>query len=67
MQKNNTSGTTGVHWQSHNRKWRAKLIFQGKTYKKDFNKIEDAIKYRKRLEEKYYKPILDKYTKEIDK
>lgn len=63
--KNNKSGIKGVYWHSQSKKWVAKLNFQGKSYTKEFNKIEEAINYRKELEEKYFKPILDKY-KEID-
>ena len=43
--------------------WIANLIFQKKTYKKAFENKEDAIRYRKELEEKYFKPILEKYKK----
>lgn len=32
-----------------------------KIYKKAFNNKNDAIKYRKELEDKYFKPILEKY------
>lgn len=61
IQKNNTSGTKGVYFHSNSKKWVAKLIFQKHTYSKEFENKEDAIKYRKELEEKYFKPILEKY------
>ena len=32
-----------------------------KSHQKAFKNKEDAIKYRKELEEKYFKPILEKY------
>lgn len=58
---NNKSGIRGVHWCSSKNKWIASLSFQKKTYSKAFENKEDAIKYRKELEEKYFKPILEKY------
>lgn len=58
---NNKSGIRGVHWCSSKNKWIASLSFQKKTYSKAFKNKEDAIKYRKELEEKYFKPILEKH------
>lgn len=58
---NNKCGIRGVHWSSSKNKWIASLSFQKKTYSKAFKNKEDAIKYRKELEEKYFKPILEKY------
>lgn len=58
---NSQSGVRGVHWCSSKNKWIASLSFQKKTYQKAFKNKEDAIKYRKELEEKYFKPILEKY------
>ncbi len=58
---NSQSGVRGVHWCSSKNKWIASLSFQKKTYKKAFENKKDAIKYRKKLEEKYFKPILEKY------
>lgn len=58
---NNKNGIRGVHWCSSKNKWIASLSFQKRTYKKAFEKKEDAIAYRKELEEKYFKPILEKY------
>nr|DAK99465.1 MAG TPA: hypothetical protein [Caudoviricetes sp.] len=61
IQKNNTSGIKGVYFHSSSQKWVAKLTFQKHTYLKEFKNKDDAIKYRKELEEKYFKPILEKY------
>ena len=58
---NSQSGIRGIHWCSSKNKWIASLSFQKKTYQKAFKNKEDAIKYRKELEEKYFKPILEKY------
>ena len=60
--KNNQSGIKGVHFHSQSNKWVAKLTFQRHTYSKEFKNKEDAIKYRKELEEKYFNPILEKYN-----
>lgn len=48
----NTSGYTGVYWNSKSQKWRAQITFQNKTYYLgSYDKIEDAVKARKRGEE----------------
>lgn len=60
---NNKSGIKGVFYSKVEKKWIAFLTIKNKRYKKRFNNKEDAIKYRKLLEEKYFKPILDKYKK----
>lgn len=59
---NNQSGVRGVHWCSSKNKWIATLSFQKKlVLNKTFSNKEDAIKARKAAEEKYFKPILEKY------
>lgn len=63
IQKNNTSGVKGVYFHSFSQKWVAKLTFQKHTYSKKFENKENAIAYRKELEEKYFKPFLEKYNK----
>lgn len=60
---NSQSGVRGVHWCSSKNKWIASLSFKKKIYKKAFNNKNDAIKYRKELEDKYFAPILKKYNK----
>lgn len=59
--KNNTSGVRGIYYNKTTKRWIAKLTFKGKTYRKSFLIKKEAIKYRKQLEEKYFKPILEKY------
>jgi len=60
--KSNKSGVRGVHWDKSSNKWRANIVFQGKrTYLGRFEHIEDAAAARKAAEEKYYKPMLEKY------
>lgn len=66
LYSNNKTGTKGVYFSKKENKWIAFLNLKGKCYKKRFFEKEEAIKYRKKLEEKYFKPILDKYKKELD-
>jgi len=60
--KNNTSGVKGVSWIKESQKWKTVIKFQGKVIQLGrFEDIEDAIKARQKAEEKYFKPILEKY------
>jgi len=59
---NSKSGVKGVYWYKRTQKWRAHIGFQGKRIELgSFKNIEDAIQARKEGEEKYFKPILEKY------
>lgn len=50
----NTSGITGVHWDSQTSKWRAEIRVNHKTYKLGrFDEKEDAAKARKAAEVQY--------------
>jgi hypothetical protein len=52
--KNNTSGSTGVHWSAHHRRWRAQIVVQGTRHRLGlFQTIEDAIAARKTAEREY--------------
>lgn len=65
--KNNTSGVKGVSWHSRDKKWQATISLKRKViYLGQFNKLEDAITIRKEAEEKYFKPILEKYNIETE-
>tara|TARA_R110002012_G_scaffold96074_1_gene231757 strand:+ start:78 stop:530 length:453 start_codon:yes stop_codon:yes gene_type:complete len=55
MMSTNTSGTTGVCYYKRCNIWKASLISYGKTYSKTFKKKDDAIIYRKYLEQTYKK------------
>ena len=62
--KSNTSGTKGVYWIKNRMKWRASICFKNKTiFLGEFKDKQDAIDARKEAEEKYFKPILEKYGK----
>lgn len=63
--KANKSGYKGVLWDNERKKWKAEIIFKKKKYYLGrFDKKEDAVKARKEAEEKFFKPIIEKY---IDK
>ena len=61
---NNTSGIKGVRWVKERKLWNARLTLRKTLVLNDFyaNK-QDAINARKEAEEKYFKPILEKYGK----
>lgn len=62
-QKNNSSGANGIS--VINGKYRVRIQANKKLLHLGyFNNLEDAIKVRKEAEEKYFKPILDKYKGE---
>lgn len=63
LNKNNTSGTKGVCFSPAVNKYVAYITFRGKKITKRFDNEQDAINWRKQQEEKYYKPILEKYKK----
>jgi hypothetical protein len=55
IRKNNKSGIQGVSYNEKKKKWRAYLNVNDKFYGKEFLNKEEAIKYRKFLEQKYIK------------
>ena len=63
-QKNSKSGVRGVYWREQDGLWLAKMIFNGEVVLRSyFKNIQDAINARKEAEEKYFKPMLEKYGK----
>ena len=59
----NTSGTRGVYWHKRNKKWEARLKFQGKLmYLGLFDKYDDAVKARQRAEEEVYGVFLSEIS-----
>lgn len=67
LNKNSSSGIKGVCFSPAVNKYVAYITFKGKKRTKRFDNIEDAIKWRKEQENIYFKPILEKYQKTIDK
>ena len=67
VSKNSTTGVKGVsHIQtgSLKGKYRADIGFKGKRiYLGTFDNLADAIKVRREAEEKYFNPLVDKYSK----
>ena len=62
--KTNKSGTKGVHLVKKTNKWKATISFKGEMIHLGcFSNKQDAINARKEAEEKYFKPILEKYGK----
>lgn len=43
-------------------KWRAGIEIRGVQYRKNFDRFEDAVKYRQYLEERYFEPIKEKFN-----
>ena len=65
MHSNNTSGQKGVCWSKRNKKWKSYITVKGKNiYLGYYADKQDAINARLEAEEKYFKPILEKYKKE---
>lgn len=59
LQSNNTSGVTGVRWDSSRKKWLAEIRFKNKVYYLGrFEDKKDAIEVRKEAEEKLHKKFL---------
>ncbi len=63
---NNTSGIKGVYFNKAAKKWQAFITFKRKCmYLGLYGDITDATKARKKAEDKYFNPILEKYGKNI--
>ncbi|MCC9273543.1 MAG: alcohol dehydrogenase [Enterococcus aquimarinus] len=61
---NNTSGQKGVYWDKRNKKWQSGITIKGKRiFLGYYANKQDAINARLEAEEKYFKPILEKYEK----
>lgn len=54
-QPNNTSGVTGVYWDSNKQRWCAEIIInQKKIYLGVYSNFDDAVNARKKAEKKYF-------------
>lgn len=54
MQKNNTSGFSGVNFHKDRQAWRATIYLNKKIKQKDFKNFEDAVAWRIKMEDLYY-------------
>lgn len=62
--KNNSTGVNGVCWDKTLKKYVARICISRKQIRLGcYSSLEKAIQVRKEAEEKYFKPILDKYNK----
>ena len=61
LRKNNTSGVRGVGYDKQKKRWRARLMLRRSEISKYFDTKEQAIEYRKYLEQVYYDPIKQKF------
>lgn len=65
VRSDNSSGCTGVNWDKNRKKWNVRLYLKGKYICIGrFDDLDEAIAARKDAEDKYYKPIIDKYEEE---
>lgn len=61
--KTNISGSNGVTFYKSRSKWVAGITIQGKRiFLGYFDKLEDAVSARKKAEEIYFQPIIDKFN-----
>lgn len=61
--KSNTSGVRGVFFNNRRQKYVASIVFQGTRHHLGyFDTLDDAAAARNEAEEKYFKPILEKYN-----
>jgi hypothetical protein len=68
INRNNTSGHTGIVWHKGAGKWTAEIMFKRKKYHLGlFVDIDDAIEARKMAEEKLYGEFLEWYNQEYKK
>ncbi len=59
LRSSNTSGVRGVSWSQARMKWVGGIKIKGIEKKRRFDKFEDAVEYRKMLEELYLEPLLE--------
>ena len=65
LRKNNSTGVNGVYLDKKLNKYRARIYFKGKCIELGvFKDLKNAKKARLQAEEKYFKPIIDKYKEE---
>lgn len=64
IQKNNTSGCTGVSFHKQKGQWYARINFKGKSHSLGyFDHVEDAIAARKKAEKMTFDEFANAYSK----
>lgn len=64
--KNNKSGYRGVCWDEYTKRYKAYIAIKNEFINLGFFKnIEEAVKVRKQAEEKYFEPLLNKYSDQM--
>ena len=67
IQKNNTSGVTGVSLNKNKTKWRARIKVNGKEkHLGEFVNFEDAVQERKNAEKKYFGEYAYDYSQQME-
>jgi len=54
LQKNNTSGYSGIYWAKDRNKWRVRININGKRMLFSCDNLEEAYSLRRELEDEYY-------------
>ena len=63
LPSNNTSGVRGVYWDKKRQIWESYIGLKRKKIRLGyFKNKEDAIKARKMAEERYFEPLVEKYS-----
>jgi hypothetical protein len=66
VQKNNSSGYTGVEWHKKSQKWRARIKINRKSIALgEYKKLTDAVKARKEAEIKYFGEFRDRLSEMV--
>lgn len=56
--KRSKTGIVGVNWNNGKKCWEGSISLKKKKYKKRFKNFEDAVTWRKEMEEKLFTPFL---------
>ena len=67
IRKNNTSGIRGVAYDGKHGYWRARIMIARKEHSGCFQTKEEAIAYRKYLEDVYYEPVKERFKERGEK
>lgn len=59
-QSNNKSGYKNICWKNKQQKWQVSIVKNGKDYRKFFNNIDEAIKWRNEILEQVHKDFAKK-------